>query len=137
VNVFADSHHCDCRDRDIDVHIARERVLIRINLSFAGSKSKPGPFWSKRSPSQAGAHATTLSPRDDEAESAAFKTWQSAISGASDPGIQADHGIVKARTSLFKKNRYGAINRGIRRARGIRGRYGSDAGFECGPNVRG
>jgi hypothetical protein len=83
VNVFADSHHSDCRDRDVEVHIAREKVLIRINLSCAGSKSKPGPVWSKHSPSPAGARATTLSPRDDEAESSAFKTWQSAISGAS------------------------------------------------------
>ena len=54
-----------------------------------------------------------------------------------DPGIQADHGIVKARASLFKKNRNATINSRTCRARGIRGSYGSDAGSECGPNVRG
>jgi hypothetical protein len=53
------------------------------------------------------------------------------------PGIRADHGIVSGSEPRFKENRYVTVNRIFRRARGMRGREGAEAGHGCGPKIRG
>jgi len=40
VNVFADSHHSDIRDRDVDERLVSKTAIIWINLSCIGSKSQ-------------------------------------------------------------------------------------------------
>jgi len=112
VNVFADSHHFDIRNRHIDLRGINETVVIRINLSSTGPKPRPAqqgcsviyhlrlcgavrqPTW----PTRAGAS-------EFEAETSSFKRWPSTYPMASKRGKLVDHRIVKAGASHFKKIR--------------------------------
>jgi hypothetical protein len=123
VNVFADSHHSDIRDCDIDLHLVSKTAVLCINLSSAGSKSQPVRYGLKRHSSPACARAPAVSPHEFEAETSSFKRWQPASPGArailASPPI---HGIVKAGGPHFKKIRHATVKNGFYRVPGGTGR---------------
>ena len=68
------------RDRDIDLHSVSETAIICIDLSSAGSKSRPARWGLKRHPSPPGACAQAKPPRTSRGfGTSSFKGWHRRI----------------------------------------------------------